>query len=76
MLIPSKLGMEIVDYLKKHFKWLVDVKLTRDFENVMDEIEKGKPEKADTILDEFKKKYYVQIVNYVKIEKPTMAEVY
>lgn len=65
-LIPTKTGIELIKKLNKEYKWVTDVKLTREFEETMDRIEKGELNKAEITkkLDEFFERFY-------ELKKPT-----
>ncbi len=64
-LIPTNLGISVMDIIQKKFDWLANVELTRKFEEAMDEIEKGLGSEGEIMkrINEFFNEYYLKIKN-------------
>ncbi len=70
--IPMKLAMDLIMMLKEKFQWVIDVKLTRKFERLMDEIEEGKLsyDEVKRVFNEFFEEYYLKVVEKIEEIKP------
>lgn len=71
-LIPTKTALRIFNYLKRNYPWIVDVELTRKFEEVMDKIETGKISDVDEELRRFLDEYYYKVLD-VYSKKPEIT---
>ncbi|WGH27998.1 MAG: type I DNA topoisomerase [Candidatus Bostrichicola ureolyticus] len=63
-LVPTDIGIIVIDFLKKHFEQILDYKFTAKIENKFDNIAKGNQSQIDLIKD-FYENFYIK-VKYVK----------
>jgi len=52
MLIPTELGIKVIEYVSENIDYLLDVKFTADMENILDEI-CNKTKTKESVLDTF-----------------------
>jgi reverse gyrase len=69
-LIPTNLGISVMDIIQKNFGWLANVELTRKFEEAMDKIERGVENEKNVMekIKEFFDEYYQKIKNAVVLK--------
>lgn len=63
-LVPTNIGIIVTDFLKKHFKQILDYNFTSKIENKFDNIAKGNQSKIE-LIKEFYENFYKK-VKYVK----------
>lgn len=66
LLVPTELGINIIEYLKNIIPFLLDIKFTADMENTLDKICENVMKKND-VLDNFYKNYLIPIIQENKI---------
>lgn len=60
-LVPTELGLNIVDYLKKEISFLLDIKFTSNMEAIMDKI-CDKSTTKESVLGDFYNKYMIPVI--------------
>jgi DNA topoisomerase-1 len=76
LLLPTELGMRVIDYLKKHIEYLLDIQFTAKMESTLDRICDQTMTKQN-VLDDFYKNHILPLtVNIEKKEyvKPIMKD--
>ena len=73
-MIPTDLGIKVIDYLKTKVPYIIDAKFTSEMESSLDDIANNKKEKI-TILNEFYSKFKQSIPDLISNPKPKSANI-